>query len=104
MYVRAVLEEGVDDKAILVPQQAVSRDPRGQASAMVVGEGDKVESRELKVDRAVGQDWLVKEGLKPGDRVIVDGLQKIRPGIAVQIAQNPAPATANPAAASAVAQ
>jgi membrane fusion protein (multidrug efflux system) len=71
---------------------------------MVVGEGDKVESRELKVDRAVGQDWLVKEGLKPGDRVIVDGLQKIRPGIAVQIAQSPAPATANPAAASAVAQ
>ena len=104
MYVRAVLEEGVDDKAILVPQQAVSRDPRGQASAMVVGEGDKVESRELKVDRAVGQDWLVKEGLKPGDRVIVDGLQKIRPGIAVQIAQSQAPATANPAAASAVAK
>jgi membrane fusion protein (multidrug efflux system) len=105
MYVRAVLEEGVDDKAILVPQQAVIRDARGQASAMVVGEDDKVESRELKLDRAVSQDWLVKEGLKPGDRVIVDGLQKIRPGAPVKVASSPAvPATASAAGNPAQAQ
>jgi membrane fusion protein (multidrug efflux system) len=84
MYVRAVLEEGVDEKGILAPQQAVARDARGQASVLLVGEGDKVESREVKVDQAVGQDWLVKEGLSPGDRVIVDGLQKVRPGITVK--------------------
>jgi membrane fusion protein (multidrug efflux system) len=84
MYVRAVLEEGVAGNAILVPQQGVSRDPAGNATALVVGAGEKVEPRILKVSRALGDKWLVDDGLKPGDRVIVEGLQKARPGAQVK--------------------
>ncbi|QHQ21050.1 efflux RND transporter periplasmic adaptor subunit [Pectobacterium brasiliense] len=84
MFVRARLDSGVNPTALLVPQQGVSRDPRGQATAMVVGEGDKVEPRTLKTSKAVGDKWLVTEGLKAGDRVIVTGLQKIRPGAQVK--------------------
>jgi membrane fusion protein (multidrug efflux system) len=84
MYVRAVLEEGVAGNAILVPQQGVSRDPSGNATALVVGAGEKVEPRVLKVSRALGDKWLVEDGLKPGDRVIVEGLQKARPGTQVK--------------------
>jgi membrane fusion protein (multidrug efflux system) len=97
MYVRAVLEEGVSDEAILVPQRGVSRDAKGNPSAMVVGAGEKVEARELKTDRTIGDQWLVSSGLKAGDRLIIDGLQKIRPGVVVkaveQTAAVPAPAT-----------
>jgi membrane fusion protein (multidrug efflux system) len=84
MYVRAVVEEGVIDQAILVPQQGVTRDPKGNAIAMVVDGTGKVEQRMLQVDRAVGDQWLVREGLAPGDRLILDGLQKIRPGVEVK--------------------
>lgn len=84
MFVRARLDSGVNPTALLVPQQGVSRDPRGQATAMVVGEGDKVEPRTLKTSKAIGDKWLVTEGLKAGDRVIVTGLQKIRPGAQVK--------------------
>lgn len=84
MYVRAVLEEGVVSNGILVPQQGISRDPAGNATALVVGAGEKVEPRVLKVSRALGDKWLVEEGLKPGDRVIVEGLQKARPGTPVK--------------------
>ncbi|MBA0211684.1 efflux RND transporter periplasmic adaptor subunit [Pectobacterium brasiliense] len=84
MFVRARLDSGVNPTALLVPQQGVSRDPRGQATAMVVGESDKVEPRTLKTSKAVGDKWLVTEGLKAGDRVIVTGLQKIRPGAQVK--------------------
>ncbi|WP_157267311.1 efflux RND transporter periplasmic adaptor subunit [Azohydromonas aeria] len=84
MYVRALLEEGSTPSAILAPQRAVTRDPKGQALAMVVGPDNKVQPRPLKVDRAVGDQWLVAEGLQPGDRLIVDGLQKVRPGATVQ--------------------
>ncbi|WP_323639280.1 efflux RND transporter periplasmic adaptor subunit [Pectobacterium polonicum] len=84
MFVRARLDSGVNPTALLVPQQGVTRDPRGQATAMVVGEGDKVEPRTLKTSKAVGDKWLVTEGLKAGDRVIVTGLQKIRPGAQVK--------------------
>jgi membrane fusion protein (multidrug efflux system) len=83
MYARAILEEGVNEQALLVSQQGVTRDPRGNAVALVVGEGDKVEPRTLKVDRAIGEKWLVSEGLKPGDRVIMEGTQKARPGSVV---------------------
>lgn len=85
MYVRAVLEEGVNEQAILVPQQAVSRNPAGNATAMVVGAGDLVEPRTLKTSRAVGDKWLVSEGLKAGDRLIVEGLQKAKPGGSVKM-------------------
>jgi membrane fusion protein, multidrug efflux system len=79
-YVRAVLEEGVDDNAILVPQKAVSRDATGAASALVLGDSGKVEQRTLTVARSVGNSWWVTAGLKAGDKVIVDGLQKVSPG------------------------
>ena len=97
MYVRAIIEEGVAEQAILVPQQGVTRDPKGTAIAMVVDGADKVEQRTLKVDRAIDGKWLVLEGLHAGDRVIVEGLQKIRPGVAVKIV----PAGAKPAPAAA---
>jgi membrane fusion protein (multidrug efflux system) len=84
MYVRAVLEEGVNDKAILIPQQGVTRNPAGNAMVMVVGAEDKVEPRVIKVERTVGDSWLVSEGLKAGDRVILEGLQKARPGTPVK--------------------
>ncbi|KML68868.1 efflux RND transporter periplasmic adaptor subunit [Pectobacterium peruviense] len=84
MFVRARLDSGVNPTALLVPQQGITRDPRGQATAMVVGEGDKVEPRTLKTSKAIGDKWLVTEGLKAGDRVIVTGLQKIRPGAQVK--------------------
>lgn len=79
-YVRAVLEEGVDDNAILVPQKAVSRDATGTASALVLGQAGKVEQRALTVARSVGNNWWVTAGLNAGDKVIVDGLQKVNPG------------------------
>lgn len=85
MYVRAIIEEGVAEQAILVPQQGVTRDPKGNAIAMVVNASDKVEQRSLTVDRAIGTKWLVLGGLAAGDRVIVEGLQKIRPGVAVKV-------------------
>jgi membrane fusion protein (multidrug efflux system) len=98
MYVRAVIEEGVRDNAILVPQQAVTRDSKGQAIALVVGAKDIVEQRVLKTVRTIGSDWLVDEGLKPGDRVIVEGLQRARPGAPVQPVEKDVDGS-NPAAA-----
>ncbi len=85
MFVHAILETGVKEQAILVPQQGVSHDPAGRAVGMVIGEGDKVEIRILKVDRAIGDKWLVTDGLKKGDRLIVEGVQKARPGQAVKV-------------------
>ncbi|MBF0549294.1 MAG: efflux RND transporter periplasmic adaptor subunit [Deltaproteobacteria bacterium] len=84
MYVRAVIEEGSKEQALLVPQRGVTRDPAGNATALVVGEGDKVELRNLKVARALGDRWLISDGLKPGDRLIVEGLQKAQPGVVVK--------------------
>jgi membrane fusion protein (multidrug efflux system) len=85
MYVRAILAEGVKERAILVPQQGVTRDSNGNATALVVDGSDKVEPRVLKVERSVGDKWLVSEGLKPGDRVILEGLQRARPGSTVKV-------------------
>ena len=84
MVVRARLEEGINPDALLVPQQGVTRTPRGDASVMVVGEGDKVEVRQVTATQAIGDKWLVTEGLKSGDRVIVAGLQKVKPGVQVK--------------------
>lgn len=83
MYVRAVVEQGVIEQAILAPQQGVTRDPKGKATALVVGDDGKVEQRVLKIARAHGDKWLVSEGLEPGDRLIVEGLQKVGPGAPV---------------------
>ena len=85
MYVRAIIEEGVRENAILVPQQAVSRDPKGNPLAFVVDDKDTVQQRELVTDRSVGDKWLVSSGLAKGDRVIVEGMQKVRPGIGVKV-------------------
>lgn len=103
MYVRAVLEEGVRENAILVPQQAVTRDPKGQAIAMLVGPGNVVEVRPLKTARTIGSDWLVESGLRAGERVIVEGLLKARPGAAVQPVEAGPVDPATPAATGATA-
>ncbi len=83
-YVRAIVEEGVAPDAILVPQQGVTRNPKGEPYALVAGKDGKAEQRFLTLDRALGDRWLVTKGLGQGDRVIVDGLQKIRPGADVK--------------------
>ena len=84
MFVRTVIEEGIRDLAILVPQQAVSRDPKGHPVALVVDKAEKVQQRELATDRSLGDKWLVSSGLAQGDRVIVEGMQKVRPGMSVK--------------------
>jgi membrane fusion protein (multidrug efflux system) len=84
MFVRGRLDEGVKPDAILVPQQGVTRDQKGLPTALVVNAENKVERRQLDTDRAIGDAWLVTAGLKAGDRVIVEGLQKVRPGVEVK--------------------
>jgi len=86
MYVRAVVTEGVNEKAILIPQQGVVRDPKGNPVALIVDGEGKVEQRMLGLDRAIDDKWLVSSGLSPGDRLIVEGLQNVRPGDPVKVA------------------
>ncbi|GHB10832.1 multidrug transporter [Shewanella indica] len=83
MYVRAILNTGVDPQAILVPQKAITRSPKGEAVAMLVNGENKVEARVIKTADVINHQWRVTEGLKPGDKLIVEGLQKIRPGMPV---------------------
>ena len=85
MYVRAVITEGVDENALLVPQRALRRDPKGQASVLLVDGGGKAEVRLVDVGRTVGDSWQVLSGLNPGDLVIVEGGQNVRPGMSVKI-------------------
>ena len=84
MYVRTVVQEGIQKNAILVPQQAVSRDPKGNPQTLIVDAEGKVQQRPLTLDRTIGNDWLVSSGLAAGERVIVEGMQKARPGINVK--------------------
>ena len=84
MYVRAVLGKGVANSGMLIPQAAVSRDPKGAATVMVVGAKGAAEPRQIVTSQTVGDKWLVTSGLKPGDQVIVEGLQKVRPGAPVK--------------------
>ncbi|MCD6679814.1 MAG: efflux RND transporter periplasmic adaptor subunit [Burkholderiaceae bacterium] len=100
MYVRAIVSVGERQNAILAPQQAIVRDAKGNASAMVVTADNKVEARAVQASRTIGDRWLIDSGLAPGDRVVVEGLQKIRPGAVVQPTEKPAtekPATGSPA-------
>ena len=102
MYVRAVVIEGVDEAAMLVPQRGVTRNAKGEATALVVLPDGKVEQRVLQVRRTLGDAWLVDGGVKPGEQVIVEGLQKTRPGGMAkpsEVAAKPADAAAAPAAA-----
>jgi len=84
MFVRAVVNDATAQNAILAPQRAISRDPQGNATALVVDAAGKVELRVVQAPRTVGDDWLVTSGLNPGDRVIVEGLQKVKPGMPVK--------------------
>jgi len=93
MFVREILEEGIRENAILVPQQGVTHAADGGATALVLGSDNKVELRHLHTDRAIDDQWLVNDGLKMGDRVIVDGLQSVKPGGSA-IANAPAPSQA----------
>ncbi|CEK11182.1 efflux RND transporter periplasmic adaptor subunit [Legionella hackeliae] len=84
MFVRARLKEGTKEKAILAPQQGITRNPRGEATALVVDANNKVVLREVKAVQAVGDKWLVTSGLKAGDKIIVSGHMKVRPGMTVK--------------------
>lgn len=83
MFVHAQLVAGLKSEAILVPQQGVTRNSKGEPTAMVVNAENKVELRTIKTERTIGNRWLVGEGLQPGDRVITEGLQFIQPGVEV---------------------
>ena len=85
MFVRAVITEGVREDAILVPQEGISRTPKGEPYALVVDAENKVRQQMLTLDRAIGEKWLVLSGLNPGDRVIVEGIQYVRPGVPVRV-------------------
>jgi membrane fusion protein (multidrug efflux system) len=95
-YVRALIGTGTRSDALLVPQQGVARDARGGTTAMIADAEGKVAVRPVTVSRVVGDRWLVEDGLAPGDRVIIEGLQKIRPGDPVQATEAGAAAPAAP--------
>jgi len=106
MFVHAQLQSGVNAEAILVPQQGVTRDLKGTPTALIVNKDNKVEIRTLVANRTVGANWLIEKGLNPGDRVITEGLQFVKPGVEVKVADatnvkaaNPAPAPATDKAA-----
>lgn len=90
MFVRAVVKEGTNEHAILIPQQTVSRDPKGNPSALIVDPEGKVQLQMLTLDRDIGDKWLVSSGLAPGDRLIIEGMQKVRPGALVKVVSHDA--------------
>jgi membrane fusion protein (multidrug efflux system) len=92
MYVRARLSQATSQRAILVPQTGVSRNPRGEATVLVVGPGNKAVQKTITADRSIGDKWLVTAGLNPGDKVIVEGLIKVKPGKPIK----PVPAGSKP--------
>jgi len=99
MFVTAHLEEGFVENGILVPQQGITHNQRGEPTALVVDPDNKVELRVLKTDRAIGDKWLVADGVQAGDRVIVDGVQKVAPGATVrptEVSSGAAPAVQQP--------
>ncbi|MBF0609307.1 MAG: efflux RND transporter periplasmic adaptor subunit [Magnetococcales bacterium] len=85
MFVRAEVQDGVNRQAILIPQRAVSRDPKGNPVALIVDAHGKVEQRMLTLDRVMGDRWLVSSGLTPGEQIIVEGVQRARPGASVRV-------------------
>src|SRR3546814_15570909 len=87
MYVRAELVDGTKSNGLLVPQVAVSRDEKGNPTVLIVGPENKVEMRKITAPRTIGTSWLVTSGLKPGEKIIVDGAQMLRLGIAVKAVQ-----------------
>ncbi len=101
MFVRARIEEGMNDSAYLVPQVGVQHDQKGQASVMVVNSANKVEVHPIQTSGTQGQDWIVDSGLNPGDRVIVQGTEKVRPGATVKAVDAQLPPPPPPGAPSA---
>lgn len=99
MFVRGIAEIGMRENVILAPQRAVTRDPRGQATVLVIGEGDKIEARTLTTHRSQGTDWIVDKGLVAGERLVMEGFQRIRPGAVVTPMPFDQAASATPAAA-----
>lgn len=89
MFVRARIDQGVDDTAMLVPQVGVTHSPQGQATVLVVGPDNKVASRIIQATRTLGDQWVVQGGLNEGERVIVAGVQKAQPGILVRAVEAP---------------
>ena len=87
MFVRAIINEGVIEQGILIPQSGVSRDQKGEPFAWVVDEAGKAAMHMLTIDRAIGDKWLVSSGLAAGDRVIVEGVQRLRPGVPVTVSE-----------------
>ncbi len=85
MFVRAIIQEGIHKNAILVPQQAVSRDPKGNPQVLIVDKDGNVQQKQLTLDRAIGNEWLVSSGLEQGDQVIVEGISKVKPGSPVKV-------------------
>jgi membrane fusion protein (multidrug efflux system) len=99
MFVHAQLQAGVNSKAILAPQQGVTRDLKGIPTALVVNQDNKVELRQLKASRTVGSDWLIEEGLNAGDRLITEGLQYVAQASRSRSAKRPTPSPPAPAQA-----
>ena len=108
MFIRALVEEGVDAKAILVPQQAVFRTPKGEPYTLAVDADGKVQQKMIVIDRAIGDAWLVNSGIGAGEKVIVEGMQRVKPGVSVKVvpfeskggsAQKAAPGTSSSAPA-----
>ncbi len=96
MYVRTVVELGTRPEGVLAPQQGISRDPKGNATALVVTAEGTVEARVVQVSRTIGDQWLVDAGLQAGDRMIIEGLQKVQPGAPARAVEaGEAPADAN---------
>lgn len=95
IYVRAIVGMGVRQDAILAPQRGILRGAKGDTSALVLGADGKVEARAVRVSQTIGDQWLVEEGLAAGDRVIIEGLQKVQPGMPAQVAEAPAAAPQN---------
>jgi membrane fusion protein, multidrug efflux system len=101
MFVRATIQEGVREGAVLAPQQGITHAPDGTATALVVGTNDMVEKRSVELDRAIGDQWVVTKGLAAGDRLIVGGLQRVKPGAQVTVraqvaAHDPVPPHSRP--------
>ncbi|MCX5874629.1 MAG: efflux RND transporter periplasmic adaptor subunit [Deltaproteobacteria bacterium] len=85
MFVRAEVREGTNEQAILIPQQAISRDPKGNPMALILDAEGKIQQRRVSLDRAIGDKWLVSSGLAVGDRVVVEGMQRVRPGTPAKV-------------------
>jgi membrane fusion protein (multidrug efflux system) len=81
MFLHEHLDEGINERGLLVPQQAVTHNQRGEATTVVVSPDNKVSTRVIKTERAIGDQWLVSEGLAAGDKVVVSGLQRITSGV-----------------------